>query len=58
MDWGKLLVHAIDGKEVSFLVDEYHQRISRNLIFFLLFLSPNWVILRYAISLTWYHVKH
>ena len=30
MDLGKLLIHAIDGKEVSFLVDEYHQRISRN----------------------------
>ena len=30
MDLGKLLIHAIDGKEVSFLVDEYHRRISRN----------------------------
>ena len=57
MDLGKLLVHAVDGKEVSFLVDEYHQRISRNLIFFLLFISPNWVILGYAIILTCFHVK-
>lgn len=40
MDLGKLLVHTIDGKEVSFLVDEYHQRISRNLIFFSPFHKP------------------
>ena len=48
MDFEKHLEYATDEKEVSFFVGKYPQRNSRNLNFFLLFLTLSLVILRHS----------